>query len=90
MIGTPSFFPFYSICFGKDKVRIDDGSYSSIAGKGCISVIPSPSLSLVLHVSNFTSNLLSVGHLKNFLNCSVTFFSLSLCVSRLGYRDDDW
>lgn len=31
-----TFFSSYSICYGKDKVQVADGSYSSIAGKGMV------------------------------------------------------
>lgn len=74
MIGMSSFFFSYFICSRKDKVRITDGFYSSIEGKGSIHVAPTLPLSFVLHVLNFTLNLLFVSHLTKSLNCSVTFF----------------
>lgn len=79
MIGTSSLFSSYSICYGKDKVRIADGSYSSIAGKRNISVTLSLPLTSVLHVPKFTLNLLSVSHLTKSLNYSISFFP-SHCV----------
>lgn len=79
MTSTFSFFSSYSICCGKDKVHIVNGSYLSIAGKGNIPVTPSLPLSFVLHAPKFTLNLLSVSHLTKSLNCSVTFFP-SHCV----------
>lgn len=79
MTDTSSFFSSYSIFSRNDKVRVVDGSYSSIAGKGSILVTSTLPLSSVLHVSNFTLNLLSVSHLTRSLNCSVTFFP-SYCV----------
>lgn len=86
MTSTSSLFSSYTICSGKDKVCTVDGSYSLIVVKGSISITPSLPLSFVLHVSNFTLNLLSVSHLTKSLNCSITFFS-SYCVFQdLGSR----
>lgn len=55
-------------------VCIVDSFYSSIAGHGDIPVSSSLLLSSVLHVSNFTLNLLSISHLTKCLNCIVVFF----------------
>jgi hypothetical protein len=74
MTGCSSFFDSYSPCSGKDKVRVADGSLSSISGKGSINYSPTLSLSSVLHVPSFSTNLLSVSSLTHSLNCSVTFF----------------
>lgn len=74
MASISSFFSTYSIYSRKDKVKIADGSYSSIAGKESIPITPTLPLSVVLHVSNFTLNLLFVNNLTKFLNCYVTFF----------------
>lgn len=74
MTGIPSHFSLYSVCSGKDKVWIADDCYSSIVDKGSISVTPTLLLSSVLHVPNFTLNLVSVCHLTKSLNCCVTFF----------------
>lgn len=78
MSNMPSFFSSYSICFEKDNVCITDGSYYSVAGKGCILITSTLPLSFVLHAPNFTLNLLSV-YLTKSLDCSVTCFP-SHCV----------
>ncbi|XP_058198383.1 uncharacterized protein LOC131313906 [Rhododendron vialii] len=59
MTGCSSVFDSYSTCSGKDKVRIADGSFSAISGKGSIRYSPSISLSSVLHIPNFATNLMS-------------------------------
>lgn len=74
-----SLFSSYHVCSGMDNVRIADGSYSPIVGKGDIVAIPSLHLSLVFHVPNFSLNLLYINHIIKSLNCSVTFLS-SYCV----------
>lgn len=85
MIGTSSFFSLYSLCSRKDKVRIADGSYFSITSKGRIPITLSLQLSFVLHVPQFTLNLLSMSSDK-VLNCSI-IFSPSHCVFQdLGSR----
>ncbi|XP_059638974.1 uncharacterized protein LOC132281274 [Cornus florida] len=59
MTGMSSLFQSYSIYSGQRKVRLADGSPSSIAGKGHISVTPSLTLSNTLHVPKLTTNLIS-------------------------------
>lgn len=79
MTGMSSLFTSYHICFGKDKVRITDGFLSSIDDQGDIPTTSNLSLSFVLHVPNFTLNLLFISHITKNLNCRVTIFP-SYCV----------
>lgn len=79
MTGMSSLFTSYSVCFGKDKVRIANSSLSSIAGQGDILVTHDLYLSFVLHVPRFTLNLLSISHITKILNYCVTFSHLILC-----------
>ncbi|PSS35748.1 Endonuclease [Actinidia chinensis var. chinensis] len=79
MTGSSPVFCAYTPCSGRDKVRNADGTVSSVSGKGLVRVTPLLSLSSVLHVPNFTTNLLSIGRITRDKNCSVTFF-LSHCV----------
>jgi hypothetical protein len=74
MTGCSSVFDSYFPCSGKDKVRIADGSFSAISGKGSVRYSPSISLSSVLHIPNFATNLLSVSSFTRSANCSITFF----------------
>lgn len=78
MIGMFSLFMSYKVNFGRDKVCVADGSYSSIVGHGDILAMPTLLLSFALRVPNFTLNLLSINHLTKSLNYCVTFFPYCL------------
>jgi len=67
-------FNTYFPCSGHDKIRIADGSFSPIAGKGFIKLTEKINLNAVLHVPNLAYNLLSVSKLSKDSNCRVTFF----------------
>ena len=67
-------FSTYFPCSGHDKIRIADGSFSPIAGKGFIKLTEKINLNAVLHVPNLACNLLSVSKLSKDSNCRVTFF----------------
>ena len=58
------------------KVRIVDGSYTHIAGKRTVHILPNPSLSSVHHDLSFSFYLLSVSALAKNLNCCITFILL--------------
>lgn len=45
------------------RVRIADGTFTCVAGEGTIDVLPNVSLSSVLHVRQFSFNLVSVSSL---------------------------
>ncbi|CAL5365889.1 unnamed protein product [Camellia sinensis] len=74
MSGSSDLFSAYKPSSGQDKVRIADGTVSSISGKGLVQVTPTMHLSSVLHVPKFSVNLLSLSRLTQDLNCCVTFF----------------
>lgn len=74
MTGLSILFHTYQDNFGRDKVRIADDLYSSMADHGDIHATLELSFSYVLHVPNFTLNLLSISYLIKHLNCCVTFF----------------
>lgn len=59
----------------KIKARIADGTLSPISGKGSVNVSTALSLSSVLYVPKFTTNMLSISCLTKDLNCLVTFFT---------------
>uniref|UniRef100_A0A2N9I543 Retrovirus-related Pol polyprotein from transposon RE1 n=1 Tax=Fagus sylvatica TaxID=28930 RepID=A0A2N9I543_FAGSY len=59
MTSSHNFFESYSPCSGIEKVRIADGSFSSIAGKGLIKISERIDLKSVLHVPKLACNLLS-------------------------------
>ena len=60
------------------RARIVDGSYTHIAGKGTVHILPNPSLSSVHHDLSFSFYLLSVSALAKNLNCCITFILLSV------------
>ena len=73
MTGLSNLFFTYKPLSGKQKVKIADGSLSSVAGKGSISVSKTMILKSVLHVPNLPCNLLSVSKLTKDLNCMANF-----------------
>lgn len=72
-------FHTYDPCSGHEKIRIADGSFAPIAGKGSIFLSPTVCLKSVLHVPKLACNLLSVSKLSQDSNCCVSFFD-SHCV----------
>ena len=90
MSPSSNIFSDYKPYSGPDKVRIADGTFSSVSGKGLIHATPSLPLTSVLHVPRFSHTLLSLSRITRDLNCSVTFFSFSLCFSGSYHEEDDW
>jgi GAG-pre-integrase domain len=72
MTPYPMMFKTYKPLSGRDKVQTADGSLCSIAGVGDVTCTSELQLSSVLHVPNFTNNLLSVSQLVDDLNCVVS------------------
>lgn len=75
MTGSSSLFTSSNLCSGKEKVKIADGSLSSVSSKGSILVTTSMSLSSLLNVPNLANNLLSIAWITADLNCQVIFYS---------------
>lgn len=90
MTGSSHLFTSYSTWSSRDKVRVDDRSLSSTSGKGSIQCPPTMSLSSILHMPNFSINLLSVSSITKALNCSETFFPTHCFFSGSGHEEDDW
>ena len=67
-------FSTYSPCAGNIKVKIADGSLSTVARKGTITLSDSLILENVLHVPNLSCNLLSISQLTKDSNSSAKFF----------------
>ena len=74
MTSLSSLFKSYSPCPGNQKIRIADGRFSPIAGKGQINISNTIELQSVLHVPNLACNLLSVSKLSKDSKCRVIFF----------------
>jgi hypothetical protein len=77
-------FKTYKSMSGKDKVQTVDGSLCLIAGVGDIACTPELQLSSVLHVPNFTNNLLSVNQLVDDLNCVVPLSPTHVALQELN------
>ena len=73
MTGCHELFLIYNPCPGNFKIRIADGSLSSVAGKGNIK-LSNMTIFSVLHVPNLTCNLVSISKLTNDLNCVAKFY----------------
>lgn len=74
---TSSHFLFsnYTPCAGNKKIKVADGSFSTIAGKGTVKISSSLVLHDILHVPNLACNLISVNKLSQSSNCHVIFDS---------------
>lgn len=79
MTSMSSLFHTYIPCPGNKKVRLADGSFTPIAGKGSVKISNAITLESVLHVPNLSCNLLSVSKLSRNSNCLV-IFSPQKCV----------
>ena len=86
MIGSSTSFTTYVPCVGDMKVRIANGSYTPVAGKGTISLTKKISLELVLHVPNFAYNLLSISKPTRDLKCVARFSSTGVVFQNLASR----
>ncbi|CAL5413992.1 unnamed protein product [Camellia sinensis] len=84
--GTSIFSISYFPSSGRDKVKVADGTLSSIFGKGSVHCTSLLSLSSVFHVPNFSTNLLPVSSITTALNCSVTFFPTHCVFQKLATR----
>ncbi|KAI5427181.1 hypothetical protein KIW84_032559 [Lathyrus oleraceus] len=74
MTGESTLFSSYSLCAGNQKIKIADGSFSAIAGKGSVVLSPMLTLKNVLHVPNLSCNLMFVSKLAQDINCQTNFF----------------
>ena len=73
MTSHSNFFSNYTILSGRPKVKVANGTFSSIIGQGIDSITSSLTLQNVLHIPNLSCNLLSVSKITKDLNCFVTF-----------------
>ena len=73
-IGQSQLFHSYLPSSILNKVRIVDGSFSPIAGKGEIALTLTLTLNSVLHVPKLSCNLFSVSKFTQTNNCVAKFF----------------
>jgi len=74
MAGNPNLFSSFQPHSSSNTVSLEDGSPSRVIGSGTINATPSLSLSSVLHLPQFSFNLISVSKLTRALNCCISFF----------------
>ena len=79
MANSSNIFESYSPYARNKKVRIADGNFSPIAGKGLIKIHEEINLKSVLHGPKLACNLLHVRKLSRDSNCCVIFYE-SHCV----------
>ena len=84
MTSLSHFFKNYTPVSGSNKVKVADGSLSSIIGKGSINLSKDLNLKNVLHVPKLSSNLLSVHKLCKDSNCHADFYSSHCSIQELG------
>ena len=89
IIGLSTIFSTYHPCSKKDKVKTANGTLSSVSGKGVIHASNLLQLSSVLHVPNFSTNLLSISRITQDLNCCATFFPTYYVFSGPQHEDDN-
>ena len=75
MTSFSNLFNTYSPCSGSEKIRIVDGSFSPITGKGLVKLSENIDLKSVLHVPKLTCNILFVSKLTKNSNCRVFFYN---------------
>jgi GAG-pre-integrase domain len=83
MTPDPTVFKSYKPLSGKEKVQTADGTFCSIAGIGNVTCTPDIQLSSVLHIPNFTNNLMSVSQLVDDLNCIISLSPSHVVVQEL-------
>ena len=74
MRSLSNLFSTYSPCPSNQKIKIADGSFSFIVGKGSTPISKILTLESVLHVLNLSFNLLSISKLPRDMNCVAKFF----------------
>ena len=79
MTNSLHLFETFSPCPENKKVRIADGNFSPIVGKGLIKLSERVDLKSVLYVPKLACNLLAVSKLSRDSNCSVIFYE-SYCI----------
>ena len=84
MTGSSKLFSLYNPCAGNQKIKIADGSFSTIAGKGSIVISSSLTLHNVFHVPKLSCNLLSISKLTQDQKYNANFFP-----SRCEFQDSN-
>ena len=85
MTNFSNIFESYSPCAGKKKVRIANGSFSPIVGKGLIKIYEEIDLKFILHVPKLACNSCL---LANYLEILIIVSSSMNLVVFSGPKDD--
>jgi len=80
----------YTPCSSSRKIIIANGSSIIVTKIGDIHLSPSLTLKNPLHVPKLTTNLISVQHLINDSNCSLTFLSNYYVFQDQDSGEDNW
>ena len=64
----------YNPCPSNEKIKIVEGSFTTVVGQGNVTLFPSLLLKNVLHVPKLSINLLFVHQVTKDLDCRVTFY----------------
>lgn len=79
MTGKMHYFSSYIPETGNQNIKLADGSFAPIRGRGMVSITPTLTLQNVLHVPSLTYSLISVSKLAHDHNCHV-IFTKSNCI----------
>ena len=78
MTHNPNHFKICSSCPSNRKIVVDDGTTTTVVGKGDVQVNPNLFLKNVLHVPHLSTNLVSIQKLTQDLTYRV-IFDASFC-----------
>ncbi|KAJ9561371.1 hypothetical protein OSB04_006531 [Centaurea solstitialis] len=84
MTGNSSLFHTYIPCHNRSRVRIADGSFSAVAGRGSVRLSKQLTLKKVLHVPKLTCNLLSIRKLTKDAKCLAQFSPFDCLLQEQG------
>ena len=72
--GIRSEFTSYTLSPALETIKVANGNHTEVLGEGTVDVHNKLSLKSVLHVPQFSHNLLSVSSIAKSHNCGVTFY----------------
>ena len=78
----------FTLALSSKSVVLANGSYTLVQGIGI--AITTLTLPLSYLLPHFSFNMLTVSKITKVLNCTVIFFSETLCISEAWDEEDDW
>lgn len=79
MICMSNIFSSYSPCSEREKIKVADGTYSSVVGQGSTKITNNIILHSVFHPPNLSHKIFVNQEIMNDLCCSVKFTSFDCC-----------